>query len=173
MNYNAIHQLLPVQPVNTGWSIVWSHDSYKESLSYIYSSLRWVGYGNVLLSRKYSVLLVVVNVWMIADLFMRTPASMAGSSRKLFFQGFSELDTERVFLVGKLVYQVASITPERELGVGRNGRAALDLLVGRVYQRKRLCSMDGSARGGESVEGDIGRPPRVGREWTNLVGFYG
>jgi hypothetical protein len=71
--------------MNTGGSIVGSHDSYKQPFSDIYPSLRWVGYGNVLLANNCSPLLVFVNVGMIADLFTGTPASLASNSRELVF----------------------------------------------------------------------------------------
>lgn len=107
-----VHELLPVQPMNTGRSIVGCHDSSEYLLSLGDGSWARVWDLNVLESE--------LAVTLFVEAVLRREASVllvTALRRELALQA----DGERIFLVGKLVDEVAGVTPEREV-VGVRGR---------------------------------------------------
>lgn len=101
-----------MQPVNTGGPIVGRHDLSEYSLRL--GDSPWAGVWNLNVLESEGVVALFVE----AVLRRKACAFLVSSMRgRLTFQA----DGKRVFLVGKLVDEVARVTPEREV-VGVRGR---------------------------------------------------
>jgi len=111
-----------MEPVKTGRSIVGSHDECKQLLT-AGELPRWrTGYLNILFpfndSRMMLLAFCLINV---SNTLLLTTPVLAGYSGKTFFQGRPQPYPERVFLLCKLVYEIASVAPEGEIGFTGTG----------------------------------------------------
>ena len=132
------HELLPMQPVDTGGAIAGSHDGGEYSLCLGDGSRPRIGYFDIFLPENPSAfsLLPAVLLGMVADLL--GGAAVVGKGGGVgVLERLAKADAERVFLVGELVYEVAGVTPEGEIRVCRGGveggaRASLAVAVEQI-----------------------------------------
>ena len=163
-----------MEPVKTGWSIGGSHDECKQLLT-AGELPRWgARYLNILFplndSRMMLLVFCLINVGVVPNTLLLTTSVLAGCSGETFFQGRPQPYPERVFLLCKLVYEIASFAPEGEIGftsTGVGGAAGWLFLVRRINKRCRVRVVR-SGGGGESMEGYIGWPPGARVEGRNL-----
>ena len=139
------HQLLPMKPVQTGWSIGGSHDECKQLLT-TGDLPRWrAGYLNILLPPNHSRLALLalypIDVGVVPDTLLLTAPLLGGCSGETLLQGWPQPYPERVFLLCKLVYEIASVAPKGEVGftsAGVGGPAGRLFLVRRVNRGCRV-----------------------------------
>lgn len=160
-----------MEPVYTGRPICGRHDEGKHLLADGDLPRRRAGYRDILFPPRDStmpLLAVRLGFLVVVDTLVLTAPSMLGrGARQSLLQRWPEPYPERVFLVGKLVDEIACVAPDGEVGLdgaGVGGPPAGLLLV------RRLLGLVWSWGGGEGVEGYIGRPPRARVEGRNLEG---
>jgi len=110
------HQLLSMQPVDTGRAIVGSHDGGEYPFRLRDGAWPWVGDLDVLLGEAAGACGFFVEPVLVVNTLLLTTRLGRLASLKLI-----QMDAQRVLLVGKLVDEVAGIAPKRESGVGFGG----------------------------------------------------
>ena len=164
-----------MKSVKTRRSIGGSHDECKQLLAAGDLPRRRAGYLNVFLplnDSRMMMLFRLINVGVVSNTLLLTTPMLAGYSGKTFFQGWPQPYPEWIFLLCKLVYEIASVAPEGEVGfagAGVGGAARWLLLVRRLKKRCRIGVVRSGGRG-EGMEGYIGWPPGARIEGRNLDG---
>jgi hypothetical protein len=151
-----------MQPMDTGGTIVGCHDLSKYLLRLGDSTKPGIGYFNVLESE------VAVTLFVEAVLRCKAGTLLVSSLRgRMAFQA----DSKRVFLVGKLVDEVASVTPEREVA-GVRGRCVEGgpraILI--VVEQISGIAVTGARGRAQVMERDVRRSPTAARVERNGEG---
>lgn len=155
------HQLLPVQPVDTGGSIVGRHDRGEDPLNLGNGSRAWVRDLDVF-EPESSLLLVEAGCRLVADALLL--AARPGGTAS--FERVAQADAEGVLLISELVNEVTGVAPQREIRVGlggvEGGAGARLVVVGVVVQQMGRVAASLAGGRGKGVQRDVGRPSAVG-----------